>query len=144
MILFVEDGDFIADLANNLSQKGYDVEWVTNFMAASYKLKVNPGAFAYEAVILDLDISPIGLPYEALDTAKEYYGGWAFYKHVLCAMPELQEHTIFLTGFYNGFKEKIGEELYESLNVIGKNDLDQLNKIIRLLRRFKKIKDHKR
>jgi len=139
MVLLVEDGVYIADFADNLSLRGFDVQWVTNFLAATYMLTVSPGANAYEAVLLDLDIPSIGLPPEALATAKEYCGGWAFYKHVLCTMPDLQRHTIFLTGFHNRFKEKIGEELYETLNVIGKNDLDQLNKICNLLRNFKRI-----
>ena len=138
MILLVEDGSYLYDFAGNLSQRGYDVEWVRTMSAACYKIKEKPGAYAYDAVILDLDIPTRGLPPEALETAEKIYSGWAFYCHVLNVLPELQARTIFLTGFYVDFKEKIGEE-HKKLYVLCKDDRDQLKKVCDLLRQFKKF-----
>ena len=141
MILMVEDSDYFLDFANNLEQKGYDVDWVKSFSGAIYRIQKNPKSYAYDAVILDLDMSSEGLPDEALETAKKLYSGWAFYKHVLCKIPpsyrlDLYKRTIFFTGFDATFKGKFSHEEYNELHVIGKNEPDALKKTCSLLRKF--------
>jgi len=136
MILLVEDSNYLKDFAANLSWYGFDVGCADNVTDAIYHIEYEPGYLAYEGIILDLHLPIKGFSGEALEEAKRVFGGWAFYKHILGPYSDLQERTVFLTGFGDELEDILGHTEYKRLNIINKNDTDQLKKIVKLLRRF--------
>jgi hypothetical protein len=55
---------------------------------------------------------------------------------VLNVSPSLQAKTIVFSGFAENLSEKIPPEEYAQLNIIDKNDTEQLRKIISYLEEF--------
>ena len=126
MILIVEDRSESTDFVRTLMLRGYTIRWVNTMDDAVYYIEEKPGYNAFDAVILDMDMPEEGLPDEAIDTARETFTGYAFYKHVLKISPELQEKTIFLSEFTDELKKRISAEKYEKLKLVSKKNKDRL------------------
>ena len=136
MIVFIENSNYLSDLVYNLSQIGYIIKWVDNLSDAVYIIENDPTVILFEAVILDLNMPTKGLPTYAMEDAKNIFPGWAFYKHILCKMPDLQKKTIFFTGFADVLKNHIPPKEFESLHIIHKDDIEQTNKFIKYFDKF--------
>jgi hypothetical protein len=132
MILIVEDDFLFANHAVVLHER-YTIKWVNNMHDAVYRIREEPGHAAFQAVVLDMAMGYEGLPKEALEDAEKIFPGYAFYKHVLDVSEELQKKTIFLTGFPDELKRRIGNDEYNKLKMIDKGNIRQLDELMDLL-----------
>ena len=136
MILFIDDSDYMGSFIEGLCERKIKVDWAKNFYDATDSLDDDPGEIYYNAIILDLAMSNKGLPDKAKELADKVFPGWAFYKYVIAPnYSRLKEKTIFLSGFPENFKEKIGETEYKCLNVVTKGH-NQVQNVIDMLKKL--------
>ena len=138
-IMHIEDRSIAASIGDTLKRKGYEVEWVENLADAEYYLTEDPGYAAYDALILDLNMSPIDLPPKlaAIAQKEHLFAGWLFYKYVLTEESRLRERTILFSGFMDELKHRISAEEYAKLRIVNKSDWLHDKKIIEHLEDIK-------
>ena len=141
-ILICEDNGHAAKLKDFLEQFVSKVELVDNLSDATEFLEDNPGADKFDMLFLDLSMSSRDLPDELQQYGEQYiekyFAGWLFYKHFLVKYPKLQEKTVFYTAFQSQFREQIGDNVYEKLNILSKSNPNMLENAKEYVAKFLK------
>lgn len=135
-ILFADDNYHSRKIVCLLEMAGHEVCVVDNLADAEDKLTRDPGAGAFDAVILDLEQNAFDLPAELYEKAKNGLAGWIFYDHFIAPDKALAKRTILFSGFLTILKNRISTEEFNRLNVVDKSEGKLEENILMLIKKL--------